>query len=106
MTAQREVDAGPRPSVPVTTQSLGADTLTSNQSVFLSPSTHLACFGSLPPPPAEEVYVQKLVNRCKAGVLLLWNAASVTLSVLVVWRVFMWSFQFGFPRKTKPERLH
>lgn len=73
MTAQREVDAGPRPSAPVTAQSLGADTLTSNQSVFLSPSTHLACLGSLPPPPAEEVYVQQLVNRCKAAVLLLWK---------------------------------
>lgn len=48
--------------------------MTSNQSVSLSPSTHLTCFDSLLPSPVEEVYVQQLINRCKA-----WCASAVEL---------------------------
>lgn len=60
--------------VHVTSKGAGADTVTSNQSVFLSPSIHSACFDSLLPSPVEEVYVQQLITRCKA-----WCASAVGL---------------------------
>lgn len=58
----------------VTSKSADADTVTSNQSVFLSPSIRSACFDSLLPSPVEEVYVQQLITRCKA-----WCASAVEL---------------------------
>lgn len=73
MTPQREVDAALCLSIHVTSKCLG-DTVTSNQSVFFSLSLRLTCFDSLLPSPVEEVYVQQLINRCKA-----WCASAVEL---------------------------
>lgn len=88
-TAQREVDAAPCLSIPVTSKCRGADAVTSNQSVFLSPSTHLTCFDSLLPSPVEEVYVQQLINRCKA-----WCASAVELIFNQTLRADSWHGDF------------
>lgn len=100
----------------VTSKSADADTVTSNQSVFLSLSIRSACFDSLLPSPVEEVYVQQLITRCKA-----WCASAVELISNLTLCADSWhcdflsvvmsnclcvQFAVWFAVETKPERLH